>query len=343
MTAAEDREPDGARLLQDTSAAENRGRWRFIRLLVVVIVLIALFLFARSIEWREVGRALRGTSPGLLVAAALVNLISVALKGVRWWIFLRPIGVTSLWLAVRGTFVGAGLNNILIANGGEAARVVFVSREAKADATQVIATLALERLFEFLGYFVTLALAMLVLTLPPELARLRLVAALALVAMAVFLAYLLRQPRVAAAAPAAAGGWLGRIRSFGRNFMHTLRGVASLSRFAGALAVSMGVWALQVATYHLTAMAAGLPITVAGTVVALLAVNIGFAVRATPGNVGVFQMVYAVTAAGLGLNKDLATGTAFLIQIQQILPVTLLGLAFAPTLLFRGKDNARDV
>jgi hypothetical protein len=76
-----------------------------------------------------------------------------------------------------------------------------------------------------------------------------------------------------------------------------------------------------------------------GTIACLLAVNLGFAIRATPGNVGVFQMMYAVTAAGFGLDKNMATAVAFLIQMQQILPVTLLGLAAAPKLLFEKRRH----
>ncbi|HJQ20896.1 MAG TPA: lysylphosphatidylglycerol synthase domain-containing protein, partial [Gemmatimonadaceae bacterium] len=104
--------------------------------------------------------------------------------------------------------------------------------------------------------------------------------------------------------------------------------------FAWSLVISVAVWALQVATYHLTAMAAHFDLPLVGTIAAMLAVNLGFAVRATPGNVGVFQMMYAVTAAGFGLSKDDATGVAFLIQAQQILPVTLIGLLAAPHLIF---------
>jgi uncharacterized membrane protein YbhN (UPF0104 family) len=66
-------------------------------------------------------------------------------------------------------------------------------------------------------------------------------------------------------------------------------------------------------------------------------VNIGFAVRATPGNVGLFQMMYAVTAGAFGVDKDTAIAIAFLIQTQQIIPVTLLGVAMAPEFLFSKK------
>jgi hypothetical protein len=55
-------------------------------------------------------------------------------------------------------------------------------------------------------------------------------------------------------------------------------------------------------------------------------------------------MMYAVTAAAFGLDKDAATGVAFLIQAQQILPVTILGLVVAPQLIFakRRKEPRPD-
>ncbi len=102
------------------------------------------------------------------------------LKGLRWWIFLRPVGAPSLWLAIKATFAGAGLNNILVANGGEAARVVFVARAAHVQSAKILATLALERMFELIGYIFMLALSASFLALPHELIKWRPVAYVAL-------------------------------------------------------------------------------------------------------------------------------------------------------------------
>src|SRR5438105_6965745 len=167
---------------------------RIVRIALLLGILAALFLFARTVNWRVTWQAIRATSPGLLAAAAIVNLASLVLKGVRWWIFLRPIGVTSLWLAMRATFAGAGLNNVLVANGGEAARVIFVARSAHVPSERVLATLALERLFELVGYIVLLALAATFLSLPHSLERMRPVAIGALVVVVALLVYLVRHP-----------------------------------------------------------------------------------------------------------------------------------------------------
>jgi uncharacterized protein (TIRG00374 family) len=130
----------------------------------------------------------------ILVLAAIVNALSLIGKAIRWWIFLRPVGASSFWLALKATFAGAGLNNILVANGGEAARVVFVARAAHVPSAKVLATLALERMFELIGYIVMLALAVSFLELPHMLARTRPIAWAALAGVVVLMIYLVRRP-----------------------------------------------------------------------------------------------------------------------------------------------------
>lgn len=309
---------------------------RALRLIVTGVILAMLVLFATKVNWHDTWRAITSASPSLLIAAALVNLGSLVLKAVRWWIFLRPVGSPSLWLALRATFAGAGLNNVLVANSGEAARVIFVARAAHVPSAKILATLALERLFELIGYVIMLALAVSLLPLPQALERTRPFAWLALLIIAVVLVYLVRRPeRPESAIPAGATGWRTRTRIYGKRFMHALAGISTGPRFGAALILSVAIWALQVMTYALTARAAHFPLSLVGTVAAILAVNIGFAIRATPGNVGVFQMLYAVTATAFGLDQNQAIAVAFLIQTQQILPVTIIGIALAPEFIFQ--------
>jgi uncharacterized membrane protein YbhN (UPF0104 family) len=170
----------------------TRHGGKLLRVAILIAVLVALVAFARNVNWTEAWRAMRTASLPLILAAALANIASVALKGVRWWIFLRPIGVTSLGLALRGFFAGAALNAVFIANSGEAARVVFVSRAANVTSARVLATLALERFFETFGYVLLLTAAATFLALPPALTRMRPAAIAALVVMAAILVFLCR-------------------------------------------------------------------------------------------------------------------------------------------------------
>lgn len=314
-------------------------RWG--RIAITLVIVVGLVMFARTVNWSDTWASIRQSNMALLAFASFINLLGLATKGVRWWIFLRPVGVSSLGLALKATFAGAGLNNVLVANGGEAARVIFMSRAAQAPSAKVLATLALERIFELVGYVVMLAMAVSFLTLPPSIARTRPFAWAALVIIGLLFVWLMRSPSAEPdPALADAVGWWGRTKEYGRRFAQTLGSISTPKRFAGAMALSVLGWAIQIATYHLTAVAAGFRIPVIGTVACLLAVNIGFAIRATPGNVGLFQLAYAATAESFGMDRNQAIAVALLIQTQQIIPVTLLGVAMAPEFIFRRSTAA---
>src|SRR5262245_56944032 len=97
----------------------RRDLTRILRLAITGIILVMLVIFATKVNWHSTWAAIQDSSISILLLAAVVNLLSLVLKGVRWWVFLRPVGVRSLWLVQRATFAGAGLNNVLVANSGE--------------------------------------------------------------------------------------------------------------------------------------------------------------------------------------------------------------------------------
>ncbi|HET6229955.1 MAG TPA: lysylphosphatidylglycerol synthase transmembrane domain-containing protein [Longimicrobiaceae bacterium] len=310
---------------------------------VLLAIAALLAVFARGVDWPAVGRAMRSASVPLLLAATAVNLVSLLAKGVRWWLFLRRGGVSSLGVVLRATVAGSGLNNVLPANAGEAARVVFVARSESVPAADVLAGLALERSFDVIGFVLLLVGAAAFVDVPPMLARWRLPAIGVLAALMLLLLLVARRQAPAEAAELAADAGLTlRVRAFIVRTVASMTHAASPGALAGALLLSLVAWGLQLATYHLAAMALHFPITLGGTVTVLLAANLGFAVRTTPGGVGVFQLIYAVVAVRLGLPREAAISVALLLQMLQILPVTLLGAALAPRMMWKAK-GARDI
>jgi uncharacterized protein (TIRG00374 family) len=285
------------------------------------------------VDWHATWAAMITASPGLLILATALNLISLAANGARWWLILRPVGARSLRLALKGTFVGAALSNVAPANAGEAARVLLVSRAAGISSAGVLAALTLERLFEAAGFIVLLAFAPFFASdLPNEIARLRWVAVAALVAMALFFVYLMRSGD---AGPRAAEG-AGRVARFSAYLSRFRVGLATAvtgPRLLGAIALSMVSWGLQVATYHLAARSVDLHVSIANTIGLLLAENVGFLIRVTPGSVGVFQLIFAATAVAMDLPRDPAVAAAVLLQALQLIPVTVIGAVLAPNLV----------
>ena len=316
-----------------------------IRWAISAAILVFLVLFARTIDWHAAWNSMRHASLPLLAAAIGVNILSVLIKGVRWWLFLRPIGIKSLPLAIRATVAGAGLNNVLVANGGDAARVVFVSRVSGVSSSTVLASLALEKLFDPIGFVILVVFGVLAFQLPPQFERWKVPAELTLVAIVlllVFFVYATRhiKPGHVPERRAKPRTWWGKVRAYLTSFGQTAGRLATGPRFLAAMALSLLAWACQLWTFQLAAAAAHVPIPLAGSLACLLGINVGLIIRATPGNVGFFQFVYALTAGQFGVPRDDAIAVSLLIQTIQILPLTLLGIALAPEFIFRrGKKD----
>lgn len=319
---------------------------RSLRWVVTAAIVVFLVLFARTIDWGAAWSSIRHASLPLLLAAIGVNFLSICIKAVRWWMFLRAAGSPSLSLAFRATIAGAGLNNVLVANGGDAARVVFVSRASGVPSSTILATLALERLFDPVGFVILLVYGAIAFELPPALEKWRVPAEALLVVIAAGLVWFVYNARnikpehVPERREKPRSLW-GRVRRYVSRFAASTRSLTTVQRFLAALILSMLSWATQFATFALAASAAHVKMPFAASLACLLAINLGLLVRATPGNVGFFQFVYALTAEQFGVARNDAIAVSLLIQTLQIIPLTLLGVALAPEFIFKSRAKAQ--
>lgn len=318
----------------------NKKLKKSLHWIVSAVIVVFLIMFARTIDWRAAWDSMRHASLPLLALAIGVNILSVLIKGVRWWLFLRPAGIKSLPLSLRATIAGAGLNNVLVASGGDAARVVFVSRASGVSSATVLASLALEKLFDPIGFVMLLVGGVLIFNLPPQFERWRVPAEILLgviVLLLVFFVYATRnaKPEHEPERRAAPRTFGGKAKAYLVNFGRTARLLASGPRFGMAIVLSLFSWGCQLATFALSASAAHVTIPVAGSLACLLAINVGLILRATPGNVGFFQFAYALMAEQFGVSRNDAIAVSLLIQTIQILPLTLIGVVLAPEFIFK--------
>lgn len=320
---------------------------RIIRVAVSLAIIALLVVFARTVNWSGAWQAIITASRPLLLAALAANLLSLVARGVRWWILLREVGSPSLMLALKATFAGAGLNNVLVANGGDAARVVFVTRASGVPSSRVIATAALDRLFDPIGFLALLAFGAAAFQLPPELQRLRWPALGAVAVVAILLIWLVRSAHTLAPGHVpehrdTPRDWRGRTTAWLAEFGGSMRDLASGPRVIWILLLTIAAWIGQLATFALAASAAHVPLSLPGNLATLLAVNVSLIIRATPGNVGFFQFAYALAAGTFGVTKAAAIAVSVLIQALQIIPVTILGVALAPEFILKRKAKVPD-
>jgi uncharacterized protein (TIRG00374 family) len=310
-------------------------RTRALRWILAVVTLALLVRLATGVGWREVWATAAAASPRWLIAAALVNLATPAVRGARWWLFLRPAGSSSLVLALHAAYVGSGLNNLLPASGGDAARALLVARRSMMPSATALATLAVDRLVEIATYVALVLAAPLVVAMPLKVRRGETIAALTISAVVIASVVAARRARRRDRSGEPGTSRPGRLRAHLAHFVTGLVELPTARRVLPAVALSLFAWGLQAITYHLAALATGLEVSFVASTVAMLAVNLSFLLPLTPGNVGVFQAVYAVTMAAYGVSSDAAIATSLFLQALQILPMTALALVLAPDLIFR--------
>ena len=279
--------------------------------IVVVIVIVALAI--RRIDWNVVVHSISHASLPLVIATGVITFASTLLKGSRWWLFLRKTSEIKLGRVVRLTILGTGANSVLFANAGDMIRVGLVAREARVPVATVLSALASDKVVEVLA-FVTVMLVALGGQLP-NVVRDR-VQTVAFVLTLVLLVGTL----VTWAAR-------GRVLRWLRETGALLRGPPVVIAYA----LSLLSWLVQIATYGIGAAAVGLRVPLAALVVTVVSVNIGGVIRSTPGNVGVFQLMFALALTPFGISNASAVAAAVLIQSAQILSAVIAG-ALAVTL-----------
>jgi len=193
-----------------------------------------------------------------------------------------------------------------------------------------------DKLCDLASYAIIFVAVAFALPLPAELARWRAPVMSALGLMFIATVFVVWPARRTVASPDDVyASFAARARAYGRRLLRTLTEVATAPRLAVALLLAVVAWAGQWATFHFAARAAAFPASPVTSLLALLTVNASFLIRLTPGNVGVFQFLYALAATAAGLDRDGAVAVAILISFIQYIPVTSIGLVLASTLMWR--------
>ena len=316
-------------------------RWLHVAVALVTIALLAVF--AHGVDWHRAWSAMTHASPAILTVAIVANLASLVVKGVRWSLFLNAAGASGMAAAIRATFAGAALNNVVVANGGDAARVAALARQRSTSSASVLATLVVDRACDLVSYLALLIIATLAPSVPPALAKWRLPGAIAL-AIGLLIAGVVtwRLRRASVAPPYRAEVQDSRVRRYWHQLASTTAAVSTPARLSVAIGLSFIAWTGQWATFHYAARAADFPASGATSLLALLLVNASFLIRLTPGNVGVFQVLYVFAGVAAGLDRNGAVAVAFLIQVIQYIPVTVIGLLLAPSLVRAPSTVSRD-
>jgi glycosyltransferase 2 family protein len=307
----------------------------------LAISVVAAWFALRHVSLHAVWKALQEANYWYLAPAFVAMSIGVALRVERWrWMFRRhdrPAFAPTFWALVLGLFA----NNVLPARLGEIARMAALSRETGLRRTQVLTTIAVERVFDLAALAVIGACT--VPLMPSGSLRRNLIIAMAVI-FGALIAMLLALTS-------------SRVRSVGRRLIRRLpvlggeRGERTVESFRSgidalrdprALAIvmfwSLASWiALAVSNWFVLQMFdTGAPWHAAA--ISMLATNLAMVVPSSAASIGVFEVAARSSLTAYGVPAALALSFALVLHAINILPTLPAGAAALARVGLSGRE-----
>lgn len=312
-------------------------------LVAAALLLAAALTFALTrLNLPHVAHALLSASPGWVVVALLLMMLSLLARAVSWHATLRAALPDHVpWAPVlRATMIGVMASAVLPGRIGEPTRVLVLSRRLPGRSTQTFPVVAGTVFSQTLINLAALGVLAAVTFTSVPLLNGHATALEAVFAVPAFVAlFVLGAPALLRLAQRSHSL---RIRRGAVAFAGLLQlarhGLVVFARpryGAPAIGFQLLAWALQWGSCYVVILALALdpqatPITAAAI---LLAVNVTAVVPATPSNVGVFQAACLVVLAAYGIGAGPALAYGIILQAVELSTALLLGV---PALLREG-------
>ncbi len=302
----------------------------------LAVSLAAIGWLLSRFDLAAVGSTLARTDPWILAPLPLILIASFALRAQRWRLVVEHEPPVRWWPGFRALMIGYLLNNVLPARAGDVARALELGRTEQMSRTKVFATLIVERTADLA--FMLALLSMVLLAYPAIPAWLKqaglvvsVITVIAIVALTA--AHTLGERilpwlhlRVFRHLPAHAAT---RLHSVLSSALAGIAGGFRAGHFVGFLALTVVIWALEVALVWLIAHAIGLDLAPGNALFVLLLIAIGTMVPASPGFVGTYEF-FGVAAMGI-LQVHGPEALAFIVLLHM---ATLLGSSTIGMLCF---------
>ncbi|HEV7501673.1 MAG TPA: lysylphosphatidylglycerol synthase transmembrane domain-containing protein [Vicinamibacteria bacterium] len=301
-----------------------------LRIVVAAAILVAAVAWAaHGVDFAALRRALAGTRPGWLAAAAVVNLLAVGFQAARWLALVRPLGrEVTFGSAFKALVVGNAVSVVVPARAGELARLQWLARRTGLPRASILGSIGLDLLVNAVTLGVGLLLASWILPVPAWLRRTVLVAGALVVVAVVGLRALppaSDAPLVEPRSPVWRRLWnlLARAR-------HGLSATGDPRALAGSLLASSASWMVEIVVVLFAFEAMGFHLPWPAAVAVLIGVNVALAMPfAPPGNAGTLEAGATVGLVSFGVPKEQALAFALLYHLLQIVPIGILGAVFA--------------
>jgi uncharacterized protein (TIRG00374 family) len=147
--------------------------WKF-SIKYVLSFVLAVALVICLVYWMDMPRLVQSMKEALLlpvIIAALLNVLVMAAKGIRWYVLASETSCISAWQSVRLTILAFFVNSFIPARGGDVLKGLAAARENRTSRATSIASVGLDKLMDMVTVFFLTAAFPFLPQLPPWLKR----------------------------------------------------------------------------------------------------------------------------------------------------------------------------
>lgn len=293
---------------------------------------VFLYFALRGIDWDATLAAL--ASAQYLYAAPIIALTvwQLIIRAQRWRVLLRPLGAPPLGTVIAATNIGWLANFVLPLRAGEIIRPVLLSRQEKKPLGGVLATIALERVFDMFTILFLFGLTSVLMPISAEVQSwgFGLLTIASMIALGIgfvrWRAAFARRILSAVLRPLPAGP-AGALLRFFDGFIEALTILDSPRAFAELILWSLYLWITVSFVFGLGILMFGLDAPMLlGQVVVTVMVAVAVSAPSAPGFIGPFQLGCLIGLGLFGVSKDEATAYSLVIHLTQFIAIIGAGL-----------------
>jgi glycosyltransferase 2 family protein len=297
------------------------------------ISVVFLYIAFREQDFAQIGQALRGANYWFVVPALALYFTGVAIRTLRWRFVLRAMRRFTVSDLFPIVVIGYMANNVLPLRAGELVRSYVLASRTGLRKTSILATIAVERVFDGITMLLFILVASLFIGLTSQLQH--------LVAIAVILFGALVVVLVIISSPSARLVLTGRllpllplrVRDRVQVMLESLfSGLAILRRRNDMIVVvlaSIVAWLFEASMYFMIAVGFGLQVGIAAILLVTAVANLATLIPSSPGYVGPFEAGVLLALVGaIGVQREIALSYAIVVHAALYLPITLWGLFY---------------
>jgi uncharacterized membrane protein YbhN (UPF0104 family) len=272
----------------------------------------ALFWVLHDVHPADLLRHMAIPHAAWLLLAIPADFLGYLMQGVRWRLFLRPLGNLRTGKAAQAVYAGLFVNEIVPMRFGEVVRAYLASRWLSVRFTSVLPSILFERLADGLWLGAGVCLAALFVPLPAFMIKgSEIFGTILLVSIAILILT----------------AWFGRGKKSGRvgKAAQAIHAAGSAPTFWLAFLTSSALLLMAAMAFWFVMKAYGLPLSFWACAGVFLIVRLGTAIPNAPANVGTFQFFVVAGLMFFGIDKATAAAFSVAVFMIQTIPLWIVG------------------